>query len=295
MGKLNHENVSLFGGMSGAALPMDEFQFCEGLALRKTYAHVMSPYVLAFRRPAHVGQHHPGPWKSASGGAWLDVEIEITIEQGISPTGFDKVNTLWWILALLRLSSGASLKMPVVSNLSFCSIADASIEPNLWPVETLERQLNTVPHPPQTIAKEHLVWVRQAFGPGSKMMADPTFGRAFQVFDGAIWAHSNGSALITIWAALETLIRPGQRGIAKRLASSLAALLEPPGGKRDRLFGQIKSLYEARGGSVHASRTPEAQQLLLSFEIGRRCFMSCIDRQMLPKIDELQEMWQKKK
>ena len=113
---------------------------------------------------------------------------------------------------------------------------------------------------------------------------NPAFGRAFQAFDGAIWAHSAGSALVTVWAALETLIQPGQSQITKRLASSLAALLEPPGPERSRVFGQIKSLYEARGGAAHASRTPQDQQLLSSFGIGRRVFVSCIDRANVAEI-----------
>ena len=293
--QMHPEKVSLFGGLAGAVLPVDEFEICEGLVLRKTYAHVMSPYMLAFRRPGRADQHHPGPWKSARGGVWMDVEIEIALQQGSRPTGFDRLNTLWWILALLRLSSGASLKLPVVSDLSFSAIADGSIEASLWPIETLPRQFRTVPDPPQTIENEHLLWVRKAFGPGAELMNDPAFGRAFRTFDAAIWAHSTGSALVTIWAALETLIQPGKHQITKRLASSLAALLEPPGPRRNRLFGREKSLYEARSGSAHASRAPEAQQLLSSFEIGRQSFVSCIDKPALPKVAALQEMWRQEK
>ena len=287
--------MPLFGGVAGAALGVDEFEICDGLVLRKTYAHVMSPYILAFRRSEHSGQHHPAPWKSARGGIWMDVEIEIALQQDCRPTGFDRLNTLWWTLALLRLSSGALLRMPVVSDTSFGVVAESSHEPVFWPVETLPRQFQTVLDPPQTIEKEHLFWVREAFGPGAELMDDPAFGRAFQTFDGAIWAHSAGGVLVTIWAALETLVRPGEHDITKRLASSMAALLEPPGSERDRLFARLKSLYKARGGSVHASREPEAQQLLSSFEIGRRSFVSCIDNRALPDPGELHEMWRSKK
>ena len=289
------ENVSRFGGVAGAVLPVDAFEICDGLVLRKTYVHVMSPYMLAFRRPERASQHHPGPWKSARGGVWMDVEIEIALRQGTRPTGFDRLNTLWWIVALLRLSSGAPLKLPVVSDVSFSVIADGSIEPSLWPIETLQRQFRTVSSPPLTIENEQLLWVRKAFGPGAELMNDRAFGRAFRTFDAAIWAHSGDSALVTIWAALETLIQPGRHQITNRLASSLAALLEPPGPRRNRLFGRVKSLYEARGGSAHASRSPEAQQLLASFEIGRQSFMSCIDKRALPKVAELQEMWRQEK
>ena len=292
--QVHPDNVSLFGGVAGAVLGVDEFEICEGLVLRKTYAHVMSPYVLAFRRPESHDKHHPGPWKSARGGVWLDVEVEIALQQGVRPTGFDRLNTLWWTLALLRLSTGAPLRLPVVSDASFAVVAQSSLEPTIWPIETFPRQFRTVSTPPQTIAEEHLLWVREAFRSGAELMNEPSFGRAFQTFDGAIWAHSPGSALVTIWVALETLIRPGKRDITNSLASALAALLEPPGPGRDRLFGRVKSLYEARGGSVHASRSPEAQQLLSSFEIGRRSFASCIDKRAMPKVAELQDMWRQR-
>lgn len=288
---MDTEKLPLFGGVAGAELAVDKFEICDGLVLRKTYAHVMSPYMLAFRRPERADQYHPGPWKPARGGIWMDVEIEIALQQGVRPTGFDRVNTLWWLLSLLRLSSGARLRLPIVSDVSFSVIAEGSKEARLWPIETLPQQYRTVPDPPRTIGNEHLLWMREAFGSGAELMNDGAFGRAFRTFDGAIWAHSEGSALLAIWAALETLILPGQSKITKRLASSLAAMLEPPGPGRNRLFGQVKSLYEARSGSAHASRSPEAQELLSSFEIGRQAFKSCIDRRALPKVTELLEMW----
>ena len=80
--QMHPEKVALFGGLGGAVLPVDEFEICEGLVLRKTYAHVMSPYMLAFRRPERAHQYHPGPWKPARGGVWIDVEIEIALRQG---------------------------------------------------------------------------------------------------------------------------------------------------------------------------------------------------------------------
>ena len=89
--QVHPDNVSLFGGVAGAVLGVDEFEICDGLVLRKTYAHVMSPYVLAFHRPESHDTHHPGPWKSARGGVWLDVEVEIALQQGVRPTGFDRL------------------------------------------------------------------------------------------------------------------------------------------------------------------------------------------------------------
>lgn len=291
----NPENVSLFGGLAGATLGVDEFEVCEGLVLRQTYAHLMSPYILAFRRPEAAGQHHPGPWKTTRGGTWLDIEIEVALQEGARPTEFDRLNTLWWLLALLRLATGSRLRMPVVSDTSFSGIADSSIEPTLWPVETLPQQFHTVPDPPEVIEEKHLLWLRQAFVPGSELMKDQAFGRAFQTFDNVIWSHSTGSAIVMTWAAMETLIKPGHLDITKRLASSLAALLEAAGPERERLYQRLASLYKARGNSAHASRSPEAQQLLESFEVSRQAFIVCIDKRKLPDVETLHKMWRLKK
>ncbi len=292
---MDPEKLPLFGGVAGATLSVDKFEVCDGLVLRQTYAHVMSPYMLAFQRPERAGQHHPGPWKTTRGGVWLDVEIEIALQVGARPTGFDRLNTLWWVLALLRLSTGARLRMPVVSDTAFSGIVESSAEPTLWPIETLPRQLHTMPDPPEVIGEKELLWVRQAFGPGSELMNDEAFGRAFQTFDDVIWAHSPGSAIVMTWAALETLISPGRFDIAKKLASSLAALLEPLGAKRERLFQQLKLLYETRGSSAHASRSPEAQQLFESLGVARRAFIACIDNRELPKAETLLKMWRLKR
>ena len=289
------EDRPLFGGLAGATLGVDKFEVCDGLVLRRTHAHVMSPYILAFHRPERAGGTHPAPWKAARGGMSLDVEIEVALDEGARPTGFDRLNTLWWTLALLRLSTGAKLRMPVVSDTSFTSVTRSLVAPVLWPIETLPRQFLTVPDPPEVIGEERLLWMREAFGPGSELMNDEAFGRAFQAFDNVIWAHSTGSAIIVVWAALETLIRPGRDLITKRLASSLAALLEPPGPERDRLFQRLTSLYEARGSSAHASRSPDAQQLMSSFDVARRSFIASVDNREVPNAAKLHEMWRLKK
>lgn len=291
----NPEDIPLFGGLAGATLGVDFFEVCEGLVLRRTYAHVMSPYILAFKQPEAPERHHPGPWKSARGGMHLDVEIEVALDQGARPTSFNRLNTLWWMLALLRLVTGAKLRMPVVSDTSLGSVPVCSDEPVLWPIETLPRQLLTVPDPPKVISEEHLTWMREVFDSGAKLINDAAFGRAFQTFDGVIWAHSAGSAIVMLWAALETLIQPGRDNITKKLASSLATLLEPVGSERERMFQRVVSLYETRGSSVHASRTPETQQLMSSFDIARRSFIVCINNCEVPNAAKLQEMWRLKK
>ena len=168
-------------------------------------------------------------------------------------------------------------------------------EPHIWPVETQPQQLHTVSAPPELLGEGQLRRARDLFAAGARPMNDAAFSRAFQAFDGAIWAHSAGNALVTLWAAVETLVRPGRSSIAKRLARAVAALLEPPEAQRQRVFQRAESLYEARGGSAHASRAPEAEQLVSTFDIARRLFIACMERGALPDAEQLQIDWKRQR
>jgi hypothetical protein len=48
-------------------------------------------------------------------GASLDITAEILLAEACQPTSFDRVNTLWWTLALLRLATAhADLVRPAM-------------------------------------------------------------------------------------------------------------------------------------------------------------------------------------
>src|SRR5215207_10645119 len=110
------ERVPLFGGISGLRLEVPEFRLCDGFFARDTFAHVFAPYIVAFGKPKTPHAPHPGPWVAAKGGLGFDVMIELSLAQDVRPTGFDRLNTLWWVLALVRLITTASARMPVVSD-----------------------------------------------------------------------------------------------------------------------------------------------------------------------------------
>jgi hypothetical protein len=127
---------ALFGAIAGASIASAPFVICEGLELRDTYAHVMAPYLAAFRRPERPGLHHPAPWKPAGGGLVFDALIEIAMTADCAPVPpLDRLNTLWWVTALLRLRTGRGLRLPVISDVSFASIPTHPREPRFWSIE----------------------------------------------------------------------------------------------------------------------------------------------------------------
>lgn len=291
----NPQLSDLYGGLSGASLTTPEFKVCEGLVIRKTYAHLMAPYVLAFAPPERPGAHHPGPWKPAHGGLGFDITVEVFLAEASRPTNFDRVNTLWWALALLRLATGAPLRMPVISDMAFSDAAHGPSEPMFWTVEMPPHQLLLVRDPAEAITDDHLKWVQASFIPGARLMDIDHFNRAVQTFDTVIWAHSLGSAIVMLWAVLETLFRPGRANVTKTLATCVAAFLHTPGGDRDRMYQQVERLYEARGSAAHNSHVPVTEQLRDSFLIARQCISKCIEEGKLPDPQDLVRRWKERR
>lgn len=93
----------LFAGIAGVDLDVEAFELGHGVTLRRTYAHFMAPFLIAFS-PAKKGSHHPAPWGAVKGGISFDIHIELHVPISFSvPKFFDRLNTIWWITALIRL------------------------------------------------------------------------------------------------------------------------------------------------------------------------------------------------
>ena len=286
-------DVPLYGGVSGAFLPAPSFELAEGIRLQSTYAHIMAPYILAFGRAAE-GSPHPGPWKSASGGLGFDIEFEIVVPLGDRPTNFTRLNTIWWIAALIRLKQPCGLRVPVISTASFSVIAHEIEEPTFWPVEMTPRRLNYIGGQANVLEISTLNWLAGHWQHSSGLMDIPSFNAAFQAFDQASWSHDVGSALLMLWASIEALFRPGGRDIARTLSVSIACYLEGPGGSRDRLFTRVRDLYKLRGSTAHAAITPDLQASGAVFEIARQCFIKAFDQCILPDASALLIDWKSK-
>lgn len=65
-------------GISGGTLPVAKFELGHDVWMCRTYAHFMSPCLMAFA-PAREGKPHPGPWRAANGGYSFDITIELRI------------------------------------------------------------------------------------------------------------------------------------------------------------------------------------------------------------------------
>ena len=278
----------LFGGISGVPLPVETFDLGFGLTLRRTYAKVTAPFVMSFAPPPTPTAPSPGPWAALAEKSLL-ILTEIELAGDAPSLGFDRLNTLWFVVALLRLKLALPAKMPVLSDRSMQDIPAATERANIVPIELQLQQLLTAP--PANPALSDFEWVRDNLQAASDLMKLPTFNRAFQTFDSAVHAQTSGAGIVTAWASLETLIRPGSGRITDRLCRALAAYLEPPGPGRDRAFTSISNCYQARGGAAHAGAIPEAEEFHTAFRLARAAIVASIEAQAMPNIDALLLAW----
>lgn len=286
-------DYTLYGGVSGTRLPCPIYELTDGVVLRNTYAHVFAPYLLSLNRRTPETPFGE-PWKPASGGLGFDIELEMEIPKGDRPTNFTRINTIWWIASLIRLHQAIGLRVPVVSSMSFSTIAEGGEQPILWPVEMSPRQWIFDRMPNVDIQVSTLDWLKTHWRSAAVLMDIPGFNAAFQAFDQAMWSHPIGSALMLIWASVEALIRPGDKDITRTLASCIAAYLEPPGTGRDRLFTTVRDLYRLRGFTAHAAEPPAEQTIQKTFAVVRRCFIRAFEQCVLPDAQSLTQKWKQK-
>jgi len=279
-----------YGGVSGAKLSCDSFDLGCGVEIKQTFAHLMSPYIVAFSPPGPAG-YHPAPWKSAKGGYGIDVEIEIIVssETPISD-GFEKTEIIWWITALIRLAYMPFISVPVISDSSFSLISEMENEPVLHPFE-VEKRIFRGEEVSGLLCKDKLNWVKANWvRAGRLLIENPNFYMAFKAFDSATVRGRASASLLALWGGLEQLFSPSQGELRFRMATLLAAYIEPPGQDRRELYKHIKTLYDKRSTAAHTAKEIEIEPLLQTYVLMRNAIMKIIENDSVPTQDELERL-----
>lgn len=289
--EMNPNNCDLYGGIAGAGLTLDEFDLGQGITLEKTFAHIMAPYLAAFA-PAEPGKPHPAPWKAVSGGMGFDVQAQLCIPVEFSlPGWFDRLNTVWWFLALMRLKATPLISMPVIASSPFAEIPMAESEPYFWPVEMNPSRLIPVRNPARTIEENDLSWIREYWLPAGMLMNEnDDFNLALQAADQCIWSSSPSLALVALWGALERLFSPAHYELRFRVSATIASYLEPPGKERWTCYCRVKKLYDARSKAAHGSQVQEADPLFETYALLRRALTRMIEDNHVPRREDLEAM-----
>ncbi|WP_291719721.1 HEPN domain-containing protein [Magnetospirillum sp. 64-120] len=285
---------TLFGGdihagLSGLDLEADSFDLGEGIVLRKTFAHLMSPFMMAFK-PAPPGGHHPAPWKAASGGFSFDVNSELLIPALNEQKYGSTVELARCLVFLMRLGVNPAVTLPVFANYPFSVLASIpDSEAQLFPFEVQHRYFPLgIIGGVATVAS--LSWVRERWQVAHQLINESQeFALAAEALDTGQFQRNTALTLVSLWGALEALFSPSTSELRFRVSSLIAAYLEPPGNIRAKLQKEVAKLYDKRSAAAHGKPRHEAEDLLATFNLLQRVLIAIIDAKKVPSKDDLED------
>ena len=286
---MERDGKRVYGGVSGVELAFESFDLGEGVVLRRTYAHLMSPRMMAFARPGPHG-YHLGPLKAAKGGFSFDIEIEVRAPEATClGDNFGAEETIWWIATLLRLAKVPFLSVPVLSDHPFQSVPNIEDEPTFKPFET-ERRIFQASDPSKRVLDENLLsWVKEKWIPAGRLInSNPRFHTALKAFDSATVRGRTSAALLALWGGLEQLFAPSPGELRFRVASLLASYLESQGSARFDLYKRILKLYNERSIAAHTAQELDTGPLVNTYVLMRNALVRMIDENKIPSQDDLE-------
>jgi len=247
----------------------------------------MAPFLMAFKRPT-PGKPHPAPWKPAKGGIYIDVTTELYLPAVAGCPQFDRMNTVWWIVALMRLRITTAISVPIISSERFTSIPSIEQEPHLWPREIHTPRLFPEGADVKNVDLPDLEWLRDNWYDAASLWPNEDFSFALQAVDASLWNHTPELALVAIWGALERLFSPSVTELSFRVSASIAAYLERAGRTRYSCYKKIKALYDSRSKAAHGSRGSDPNSYAETYEIARRALLKIIGDRHVPTRKELE-------
>jgi hypothetical protein len=280
----------LYGGLSGLELEPASYDLGKGIVLSKTYAHLMSHFVMAFHRAA-PGKPHPGPWKDALGrGVAVDIAAELFVPADCDFENFDNLNLLWWIASLLRLRVAATIGLPVVSSHSFASIPSLREEPQISTFEVSGLPLRAEAETNNTLTTSKLDWLKAHWQRAGALFSNEDFNAAFVEFDFSTRSPSLPLGLVALWGALERLFATSEQELSFRVSANIAAYLEPPSAGRYDLFKKVRKLYDHRSRAAHGNPKYDIVPFQETYAIARRALIKIIESHHLPTKAELEAL-----
>jgi hypothetical protein len=281
----------IYAGLYGVEMTDNQFNLGEGIYIRKTYAHLFAPFMMAFKPPGKH-KHHEGPWKAAKGGFSFDISAEIELPRVAI---FDKLSGqedgVWLIASLFRLSSYPFLNVPALSDISFNLILDSVTEPSIYPFETKHRIFEPPDKKIPVLSEDNLQWVKGHRKKTAELMVkNPKLYSAFKAFDSATVHGKVSSSLLSIWGAIEQLFSSNTGELKYRVSANLASFLTERGDKRLELFKELSKLYNDRSTAAHTSKELEHSPLVSSYIHLRNALIKIVETGVMPTQESLEEI-----
>lgn len=281
----------MYAGLSGMVLAGDSFDLGEGVTIRRTYAHLMAPFMMAFGRPKSPEQHHPGPLVAARGGFAFDMEAEIHIPASLESTHGSLMGLAQTIGAVFRLGVNPALVIPALANYSFSSMPERPREEAwIWPLEFSSKQF-PLSSGVTEISATHVEWVANRWPLAVRLRKESAeFDLALNALDRGQFLQSQALMLVSLWGALEAMFSPSTSELRFRVAALISSYLEPPGESRLALQRDVSKLYDRRSAAAHGKPKHAVEDVLETFNLLARVLRKILDEQKVPSRDTLEKL-----
>lgn len=284
------KSKKLFFGLHGLQLPEAGCDLGNGVVVRKTYAHIFAPFMVAFAPPEELTKHHPGPWSSASGGISYDISAELVVPIE-NEGGTDKaIQIARVILFLLRLGVNPAITLPVFSNLAFDRENANEKHQALYPFE-VQNRFFALSVEEEAASFESLKWVQDYWLVTQELLKkSPEFALAKEAIDQGQFIQNTTLTLVSLWGALEALFSPSTSELRFRVSALIASFLEKPGPSRRELQKKVAKLYDKRSAAAHGRPKHDQQHLLETFNLLRNVLFKIIESGYVPNNEQLDIM-----
>ena len=278
----------LYFGLTGLDMATDIVELGEGLILRKTYAHLMAPFVMAFK-PASPGKIHPAPWKAAHGGSSFEITAELFVPIENSKERHNAAQIASTITFLLFIFINPAVTLSVLSDHSFVQIPSIpDQEAHIVPLEVRRRYFRLATED-GTATLESLEGVKNRWQLAHKFICESAeFSLGVDALLAAQFQQNSALILVSLWAALESLFSPSTSELRFRVSALIAAYLEAPGPERAALQKDVAKLYDKRSSAVHGVPRHQQADVLSTLQLLRRVLIEIIESAKIPTKEELE-------
>jgi hypothetical protein len=282
--KFNLNKLPIYGGLTGFTLPTESFELLPGLTLQQTFVDTFGARMMAFAPPKQ-GEAHPAPWAAVSGGSSFECRVQLCIMDGGTPDGFSPNMTAWLVAALLRLWLNAPIRMAVLANMPFKSMAERGVQVEAVAYESAVTQWGVFTAETLEATATQLEQVRKHLPVAARLFHDDRFQRAFSIYDEALWSPRKEHTTVLIWTALEVLFGvSAEQNKTRAICESVSSWLGADSADRDRAYNTIRDLYQKRGRIVHVGRQLDDKDFVQSLLIARAAFGNLLNRNELPPL-----------
>lgn len=290
MDRNNYTLQDLYIGFSSLELGDEKIYLPRGMVLERTFAHVFSTTMAAFKRP--IGnRHHPAPWAAVinTEDKGSDIIAQLYVPADAAKSQQEQSELIDTIAMLIRLSPDPAAYAQAMSNVPFAQIPTAQSSTYFIARLAGETPNIRLRMPDESRKIPLLKWVASNLETVVALRAKShEFKFATIVYERSQYLRETSLALIQIWAALEALFLTSTSELRFRVSALIAAYLNPSGKQRLEQHKRCLSLYDKRSKAAHGPSKHEAEDLHESYEILRSVIFKIIREGKVPTKDELE-------